>query len=147
MTPTAPRVLIWLAAALAWLLHPDHRRWLYRVTAAVIPLLIAVQLLTADQAAAWLTLVQAVLGLTAGGLALTLTSNAWRAWLYAIATALAGLLIVLDWLPSTTAPLLLAVVSAALSTAGGLVADRNVPDPKPPIDAAAVITRATGGEH
>lgn len=121
-------LLAWLAFAIDWLARPERRRWLYRVTAAVIPLLIAVNLLSAETAPAWLTLAQAILGLGAGGLAWTLSEAAWRSWLYGIATALSGLLVVLDVLPETTAPLVLTVVQAVLGVTAGAVADRHVPD-------------------
>jgi uncharacterized membrane protein len=121
-------LLAWLAFAIDWLARPERRRWLYRVVVAVLPLLIAVNVVSADTAPAWLTLVQALLGVTAGGLAWTLSEAAWRSWLYGIATAVSGLLVVLDVLPETTAPLILTVCQAVLGVTAGVVADRHVPD-------------------
>lgn len=121
-------LLAWLAFAIDWLARPARRRWLYRVVVAVLPLLIALNLLDPAEAPAWLTLAQALLGLTAGGLAWTLSEAAWRSWLYGVATSVSGLLIVLDVLPSTTAPLVLTVAQAVLGVTAGAVADRHVPD-------------------
>lgn len=114
--------------ALTWLLHPDHRRWLYRVAVAVGAAVLGLNIATAGEVTAWLTLTQAILGLAAGGLAWSLSEAAWRSWLYGIATAVSGLLVVLDVLPETTAPLILTVVQAVLGVTAGAVADRHVPD-------------------
>jgi hypothetical protein len=48
---------------------PDIRRWLYLVTMAVIPLLVAYDVLTDTVAPLWASLAAAVLGVTSGAVA------------------------------------------------------------------------------
>lgn len=49
----------------------DRRAWLYKVAVAAVPLLIAVGIVTGDMAQLILNVVAAVLGVGAGGMALT----------------------------------------------------------------------------
>lgn len=121
-----------VAALIAWFAVVDHRKRLYQVIIPTIALLVGVDLIAPEQAPALLTLAQAVLGLTAGVLAAANASAAWRWWLYAVAAAVSGVLVVLTILPSTTASLLLTILAAALSITGGGVSLANLPKTSPP---------------
>jgi hypothetical protein len=46
-----------------WLKNPDNRAWIYNVSLAVVPVVVVYGLLTETEAAVWLGLIQAVLGL------------------------------------------------------------------------------------
>lgn len=51
--------------------NAERRAWLYKVAVAAVPLLIAVGLVTGDMAQLILNVLAAVLGVGAGGMALT----------------------------------------------------------------------------
>lgn len=131
-------------AVKAWFTEA-RRAWLYTLVLAATPLLLGLGILNASQADAWVRLAQALLGLAAGTVAALRAEALWRRWLYSIAAALAGLLVVLDVLPSTSAPLVLAIVQAALTSVGGGLSLKNLSPDLPPavlVDGAYRITLA-----
>jgi hypothetical protein len=121
-----------IPAVIAWLRVIAHRRHLYQVAIPAIALLAAVGVIAPAHVEAWLALAQALLGVTAGVLAAANASAAWRWWLYSVAAGVSGVLVILTILPSTTASLLLTVVSAALSITGGGVSLAHLPKTPPP---------------
>lgn len=46
-----------------WLANPDNRAWIYNVALGLVPLLVAYGLVSEVEAAVWLGLISAVLGL------------------------------------------------------------------------------------
>lgn len=119
-------------AVIAWFAIVAHRKHLYQVTIPAIALLVALGVIAPAQVEAWLTLAQALLGLTAGVLAAANASAAWRWWLYSYAAGVSGMLVVLTILPATTASLGLTVVAAALSITGSGVGLAHLPATPPP---------------
>ena len=97
----------------------EHRRGLYVVVVALMPLLAAYNIVQSEHVALWTTLAQAILGLTAGVIATANAQARWRAWLYAVAVGVNGLLLAFGVLSPDQAPLVLAVAAAVLSIGGG----------------------------
>lgn len=98
-------------------IDPGFRELVYRVSVPVMPLLVYLGAVASTaQGELWLNLVQAIVGVGAGGLAWANAEATWRRWLYGTATSLSAVLVALNVIDVALAPLILTVVQAVLST-------------------------------
>lgn len=108
-----------LSKALGWMrsIDPGFRELVYRVSVPLMPLLVYLGAVASTaQGELWLALVQALVGVGAGGLAWANTETSWRRWLYGVATSLSAILVALNVFDDAVAPLILTVVQAVLSS-------------------------------
>lgn len=107
-------------------MNASTRTYLYGVANALLPLLVGLGLLSADQAPLILTLVLAALSGIPSLVALRNATQPARAWLYGIATAAIPLLVLLGALSDSQAPLIVGLLGALLTATPSTVAIQHV---------------------